>query len=270
MHRYHWNAEDYRQHSAAQQQWGRVLIAKLKLTGSETVLDVGCGDGKVTAEIANQLPHGRVIGIDNSAAMIALANREYPSNRFPNLSFQPMDAREVTFDGQFDVVFSNAVLHWIDDHRPVLSGMFQSLKPGGKILLQMGAKNGLPHYMAALQSVLALPQWCDYFTEFPCPYGFKSLDDYQGWLPAAGFAIKRLELIETYAVHQNVEAFKGWIRTTWLPYTERVPEQQRTAFVDAMVEQYLASRPADVDGRVSVLMIRLEVDAEKPSPGIRE
>jgi len=264
MHRYQWNAEDYRQNSAAQQQWAQELIAKLNLTGTEIVLDVGCGDGKVTAEIASHLLDGQVVGIDNSEAMIALANREYSPKPISNLSFQQMDARELKFSAQFDVVFSNAVLHWIDDHRPVLSGMFHSLKPGGKILLQMGAQNGLPEFMLALNEVMALPQWADYFAGFSCPYGFKSIADYQKWLPATGFQINRLELIEKHAVHSDVEAFKGWIRTTWLPYTERLPKHERTKFIDAIVEHYLAVNPANKSGQVYVLMIRLEVDAEKP------
>ncbi|WGS84054.1 class I SAM-dependent methyltransferase [Methylomonas sp. UP202] len=264
MHHYQWNAEDYRQNSSAQQQWAQELIAKLNLTGTETVLDVGCGDGKVTAEIASHLPHGQVIGIDNSEAMIALAKREYPANRYANLLFQRMDARELKFSGRFDVVFSNAVLHWIDDHIPVIAGMYQSLKPGGRVLLQMGARNGMSEFMAALEQVLTLPQWRDYFAGFSCPYGFKSVEDYQTWLPAAGFAIKRLELIEKHAVHSDAEAFKGWIRTTWLPYTEQVPQAKRIQLIEAIATQYLASNPTDANGRVSVLMVRLEVEAEKP------
>ncbi|MGZ0080076.1 class I SAM-dependent methyltransferase [Methylomonas sp. YC3] len=264
MHRYIWNADDYRHNSSAQQQWAQELIAKLNLTGSETVLDVGCGDGKVTAEIAGQLRQGQVIGIDNSDAMIALANREYPASSFPNLRFQQMDARELGYKSQFDVVFSNAVLHWIHDHSPVLSGMFQSLKPGGKVMLQMGAHQGIRAFMDALDQVLTLPQWSEYFTGFPCPYGFKSIADYQTLLPAVGFEIERLELIEKHAIHQNAEAFKGWIRTTWIPYTDRAPEHKRADFIDAIVDQYLESNPADKVGRVHVLMVRLEVEAKKP------
>lgn len=263
MHRYQWNAEDYRQNSTAQQQWAQQLIAKLNLTGTEAVLDVGCGDGKVTTEIASHLPHGQVVGIDNSQAMIALAAREYPTHRYANLIFQQMDARELRFSDQFDVVFSNAVLHWIEDHIPVITGMHQSLKPGGRMLLQMGAHNGMPEFMAALDQVLALPQWRDYFAGFSCPYGFKSIEDYQCWLPAAGFVIKRLELIEKHALHSDAEAFKGWIRTTWLPYTGRVPQSKRIQLIEAIATQYLALNPADANGRVSVLMIRLEVEAEK-------
>ena len=259
MHRYHWNAEDYQKNSNAQFQWAHELIEKLGLKGSETVLDLGCGDGKVTAKIAQCLSTGTVIGIDNSDDMIRLARQQYP-----HLMFKRMDARALSFDAKFDVVFSNAVLHWIDDHIPVITGIYESLIPGGRMLLQMGAQDGLPEFMAALEQTLALPKWCDYFSGFSCPYGFKSVKDYQLWLPAVGFKIQRLELIKTHAIHQNTESFAGWIRTTWLPYTERVPEYQRQDFIAAIVEQYFQLNAPESDGRVSVLMLRLEVDAEKP------
>ncbi|NOU13432.1 MAG: methyltransferase domain-containing protein [Methylococcaceae bacterium] len=259
MTRYHWDAEDYQKNSSAQFQWAHELIEKLGLKGSETVLDLGCGDGKVTANIAQRLVTGSVMGIDNSDAMIRLARQQYP-----HLVFEQMDARTLVFKEQFDVVFSNAVLHWIEDHIPVITGIYESLKPGGRILLQMGAQDGIPEFMAALEQTIALPKWRNYFTEFSCPYGFKSIKDYQAWLPGVGFEIKRLELIKTHAIHQNAESFAGWIRTTWLPYNELVPECQRQEFIDAIVAQYLQSNAPEHDGRVSVLMMRLEVDAEKP------
>lgn len=263
MSSYHWNAEDYRQNSAAQQQWARELIAKLALAGVEDVLDLGCGDGKVTAEIAGRLPQGRVIGIDNSAAMIALANRQYPAGRYPNMVFKLMDARELVFSGQFDAVFSNAVLHWIKDHRPVLEGVFKGLKPGGKILLQMGAKDGVSLFISAVDQVRLSPEWQDYFADFEFPYGFMGVEDYEALLPAAGFQIERVELINKDAVHANREKFKGWIRTTWLPYTERLPEDKKEPFIELIAAKYLELKPMDSEGHVHVPMVRLEVEAKK-------
>ncbi|WP_231890357.1 class I SAM-dependent methyltransferase [Methylomonas methanica] len=120
MNTYRWNAQDYAQHSHAQQQWAKEMMAVLQLTGNETVLDLGCGDGKVTAEIAQIVDCGTVVGIDNSAAMIALAKRRYPEKQHPNLSFRVMDAGSLSFIKGFDVVFSNAVLHWVKQHQPVI------------------------------------------------------------------------------------------------------------------------------------------------------
>ncbi len=134
MNAYRWNAQDYAQNSQAQQQWAKELTAQLQLSGRETVLDLGCGDGKVTAEIATIVDRGTVVGIDNSAAMIELAQGRYPEQQHPNLSFRVMDAGSLSFTECFDVVFSNAVLHWVKHHQPVIGGLYRSLKSGGKIL----------------------------------------------------------------------------------------------------------------------------------------
>jgi len=263
MTTYNWNAEDYYNNSAAQQQWAKELIAKLALTGSEDVLDLGCGDGKVTYEIAQCLAKGTVIGVDNSSSMIALASQQYSVSLYPSLTFELMDARELVFENQFDVVFSNAVLHWIKDHKSVVDGLFKSLKPGGKILLQMGAKDGVSLYLSALDQVILLPEWKTYFRNFEFPYAFMGVEDYEVMLLTARFKIKRLELIAKDAIHANKEKFKGWIRTTWLPYTERVPEAKREQFIELIATKYLEIKPLDAEGNVHVPMVRLEVEAEK-------
>jgi len=134
MNKYDWNANDYAEHSKAQQKWARELIAKLHLQGSENILDIGCGDGKVTAEIATAVPNGPVLGIDNSRAMVELAQKKYPVDKFPNLNFKLADARNLNFKQQFEIVFSNATLHWVRNHVPVLEGIYQCLCPGGRML----------------------------------------------------------------------------------------------------------------------------------------
>lgn len=108
MKKYNWNAKDYEQHSQAQQKWARELIKKLNLQGTEDILDLGCGDGKVTAEIANSLSSGSVVGVDNSSSMIKLAAEEYSNNQYPNLSFKEMDAVKLSFKNQFNVVLFKA------------------------------------------------------------------------------------------------------------------------------------------------------------------
>ena len=83
-------------------------------------MDIGCGDGKITAELAKCLPNGRAVGIDSSAQMIKLAQNTFPKQDYPNLSFQVMDARKLIFQNEFDMIFSNAALHWIVDQKAVL------------------------------------------------------------------------------------------------------------------------------------------------------
>jgi trans-aconitate 2-methyltransferase len=264
MSPYQWDAQDYEKNSAQQRLWAQELIRKLELRGDEAVLDVGCGDGKVSAEIAASVPAGRVVGIDLSGEMIALAQARFPAADYPNLRFQPADASRLPFAGEFDVVFSNATLHWLRDHRPALQGIAKSLKPGGKILLQMGGKGNAAGIVAAIEELISQPDWLPYFTGFDFPYGFYAPPEYQGWLLAAGLLPTRLELIPKDMLHPGKAGLAGWLRTTWLPYTQRLPEEKRSAFIDTLVETYTAVNPVDDQGSVHVSMVRLEVEAVKP------
>ncbi len=260
-----WNPSDYRQNSSVQQAWARELIDKLQLQPTEHLLDIGCGDGKVTAEIAGLLPAGHVVGVDSSAEMIRFARLEFPTARCANLRFEVADARRLAFEAQFDVVFSNAALHWIVGHACVLEGISRALRPGGRILLQMGGRGNAAAILAVLDDMLATEKWHSTFGEdFAFPYGFYGPDDYAPWLADAGLVARRVQLIGKDMVHAGTQGLAGWIRTTWLPYTERVPAERRDAFVAEIIDRYLARRPLDADGNVHLEMVRLEVEAHKP------
>ena len=260
---YQWNAVDYAQSSSIQQQWARELISKLRLKGNEKLLDIGSGDGKITAEIASCLTNGSVIGIDSSEAMIALAQRKFSTDVFPNLQFRQGDANRLTFENEFDVVFSNAALHWILDQRPVLQGIYKSLKRGGKILLQMGGRGNAADVLAVFDTLIESNEWQGCFQGFTFPYGFYDADEYRQWVREAGFEAKRIELIPKDAIHQDCSAFKAWIRTTWLPYTQRVLEEKREIFIARLADDYIRRHSVDETGMVHVKMMRLEVEAVK-------
>jgi trans-aconitate 2-methyltransferase len=263
MQTYQWNAVDYAKSSCVQQQWAHELINKLNLKGNETLLDIGSGDGKVTAEIAAHLPNGSVIGIDSSEDMIRLAQSMFSPDVFPSLRFQREDASSLPFENKFDIVFSTATLHWILDHRPVLHGIYKSLKYGGKILLQMGGRGNAGEVMDAFTSMIKRDEWRKCFDGFSFSYGFYGPDEYRIWLRKAGLDAKRVELIPKDAVHQGRSAFESWIRTTWLPYTQQVPEEKREIFISQLTDDYLRQHPAGENGVVHVNMMRLEVEASK-------
>jgi len=227
------------------------------------LLDLGCGDGKVTAEIASLLPNGTVLGVDYSPEMIELAQSRFSAEENPNLSFQVVDALNLNFQNEFDVIFSNAVLHWVADHPSVLRGAADALKPGGRILFQMGGRGNATEVVAAMDKVRSMPEWRDYFVGFQFPYSFYGLEEYAEWLPQAGFAPMRVELIPKDMAHVDRSAFEGWLRTTWLPYIRRVKEERQQEFLDQVVDVYLTANPASSDGVVHVQMIRLEVEAKK-------
>lgn len=261
---YQWDAQQYAKHSASQFAWALELITKLKLCGDETLLDIGSGDGKVTATIADRLPRGKVIGIDNSKEMIELARRRHGD--YPNLQlkFKHLDVRQLDENNRFDFVFSNAALHWIKNHPPMLLRIRKAIKIGGRLLFQMGGRGNAEQVVAILDKLIG-GKWGSYFSGFAFPYGFHSPEEYSQWLVDAGLKPLRVELIEKDMLHNGKENLAGWIRTTWLPYLEKVPPHSRESFIENIVDSYLSIHPPDDDGTVHVRMKRLEVEAVKPS-----
>jgi trans-aconitate 2-methyltransferase len=251
-----WNPADYAANSAAQLAWARELIAKLKLRGDERVLDVGCGDGKVTAELARAVPKGTVTGVDTSPEMIRFA-----CAAFPRLDFRRMDARRLRFARPFDVVFSNATLHWVDDHQAFLRGAAACLRSGGRLMVSCGGKGNAQDVFSALRPEMRLKRWREFFCTMPAPYFFYAPEDYEKWLPRYGFKSLGVQLTPKDALHEGREGFAAWFRTTWLPYTQRVPENLREEFLSAVAERYLAKHPPATAGKVHVRMVRLEIDA---------
>ncbi|HUJ75462.1 MAG TPA: methyltransferase domain-containing protein [bacterium] len=256
-----WDAADYARSSSAQQGWALDLIARLGLSGSEAVLDVGCGDGKVTAELARLVPRGRVTGIDSSVDMVRLAQRSFPSSDIPNLEFELADARQLAFDRTFDVVFSNAVLHWVKDHRPVLRGISRCLRPSGKALLQMGGRGNAAEIMECARRLVETAEWSRWFQGFEEPWGFYGPEEYRAWCHEAGLEPRRVELLPRRMLQKGADGLAAWVRTTWMPYTQRLPEDRREPFIREVVHRYLQDHPPDQYGNVGVAMVRLEVEA---------
>ena len=258
-----WNAADYAANSSVQQSWARELIAKLHLRGDERILDVGCGDGKVTAELARAVPRGATIGVDASPEMVRFAQKTFPPRRFANLRFRPMDARQIRLKKQFDLIFSNAALHWVDDHQSFLRGAETVLRPGGRLLVSCGGNGNAQDVFVALRAEMRLKRWREFFRKLKAPYFFYSPADYERWLPRYGFKSCRVHLAPKDATYESRESFASWLRTTWLPYTQRVPGHVREEFIAAVTERYVARHPPDSKGCIHVRMVRLEIDAVK-------
>ncbi|MCX6029087.1 MAG: methyltransferase domain-containing protein [Chloroflexi bacterium] len=256
-----WDPEDYAKNSSAQLGWATELIGKLRLDGHEALLDVGCGDGKITAEFAKAVPRGFVLGVDSSTPFVAYARLHYPSVTYPNLRFEEMDARQLAYSRLFDIIFSNATLHWVDDPGAFLAGCARLLKPGGRLIVSCGGAGNAAGIIAVMEAQARTPRWAGYFADFTFPYFFNSPADYEQWLPKAGFFSTHTELVEKDMTHGGREGLAGWIRTTWMPYTHRIPENQREIFIAECVGAYLDQHPLDDLGRSHVRMIRLEVEA---------
>lgn len=256
-----WNSTDYSENSSAQATWAFELLDGLGLRGDENVLDIGCGDGKVTAALADRVPLGTVVGVDSSDAMIQLARDRHWDGR-SNLRFAFGDASRLSYAGNFDVVFSNSALHWIVDHRPVIRGIRNALRPGGRAALRMGGKGAAAEVVETFNRMACEPEWEAYFRDFRFQYGFYAPDEYRVWLAEAGLRPERIELVPRVMEHARA-GFAGWIRTTWMGYTQRVPETKRDTFIETLIDRYLAERGGSADC-IRVTMTRLDVVATKP------
>ncbi len=131
-----WNAREYDAKHAFVYEKAKGLVNLLAPKSGERILDLGCGTGVLTSEIA--ATGAKVFGIDRSPEMVAQAK-----SKFPALRFEVVDATKMEFDGEFDAIFSNAVLHWIPEAEKVVRGIAQALKPGGRFVAEFGGKGNI-------------------------------------------------------------------------------------------------------------------------------
>ncbi len=258
---YQWDAADYEKHSSPQHQWARDVLRIIDFAGDERVLDIGCGDGKVTVELAAFVPQGSVLGIDSSDAMIQFAHQRFPPSRFPNLQYRLQDATRLAYDHEFDLIVSFASLHWVRDHITVLNGIKRGLRSHGRVVLQFGGKGNAAPLFGVTNEIITHERWRSYFVGFTDPWTFYSVEEYMSFLACVGLAARRVELVPKDMVHHGKEELKGWLRSVFLPYTERLPEALREDFIEEIAATYIGRHPPDKEGRIQVQMIRLEVEA---------
>ena len=256
-----WSPRDYAAHSAAQLAWANELLARLNLRGDERILDLGCGDGRITAQVARAVPTGHVVGLDSSPAMIEFARASYPGASHPNLEFVCQDASAIRLDGPFDVVFSNAALHWIADHAAFYRQVARLMPSGARLITSCGGRGNAADFVAAVEELIRSERWAQGFGDFPFPWSFHGAEESERWLVEARFRPLRVALVAKDMTHADRDGLAAWVRTTWLPYTQRLPEHRREAFVADAVERFLDRHPPDAAGRTHVAMVRLEVEA---------
>jgi trans-aconitate 2-methyltransferase len=267
---YTWNPQDYANHSRAQESWARELLTQIDLRPDDTVLDIGSGDGRITAAIAQRVPRGSVLGVDLSSDMIAHATAEHCHPPVTNLRFAQADAAALPFVAEFSVVFSNATLHWLPDQSAAIQGISRALRPGGRVIAQCGGQGNVAAVIAAFEHVANSPRWRAITTPGEVPgramgqsYRFHAATTYEGWLREAGLEIQECRLIPKDMTHDNFATFVGWLRSAWHPYTAGVPLEVRDAFIDDTAREYLARHPQDDQGRIHVATVRLQLRARK-------
>jgi trans-aconitate 2-methyltransferase len=242
-----WHASDYHRRSALQQAMAGEELARLTLEGGERVLDVGCGDGTITADIAARVPRGAVLGVDPSHDMI-----EYASSHFgrPNLRFEVGDARRLPYRSEFDLAVSFNALHWVPEQDAALSAIRAALKPDGRALLRMVPNGRRESLEDVIEEVRQRPRWSGSFAGFRRPYVHLAPAEYRALAERVGFQVVELHVADKAWDFETREAFVAFSRATFVEWTQHVPERDWDAFIEDVLERYravAADGPQDAD-----------------------
>jgi len=178
----------YKEASVHQREWGTKLIAELDLRGTERILDLGCRDGALSAQIADLAPDGEVAGIDASRGMIDAAQ----SSVRKNLRFLQMEINELNFVEQFDVGFSNATLHWIKDHRRLLRNAGCVLREGGRLRFNFAGEGNCSHFFSVIREAMSVKEFAVHFAGFDWPWYTPSVEEYSALMEGSGMADGRV------------------------------------------------------------------------------
>ena len=257
-----WNGENYHHYSQIQYQLAHELLKLYSFQGEEKILDVGCGDGKITTEIAAKIPSGCVVGVDKSASMIAFAQRTFGSLLFANLHFELQDAVALPYENAFDVVFSFCCLHWVKDQLAALKSIHSSLKPYGLFFAVLPyAVNNLDR---ATNATIEKSRWKDYFKDYVHPARPYDTEEYNQLLSAANFTPLLVRMRETTMVFDGREQLLKWLQPL-LPHLQWIPTNDHRALIDDIIDTLLSQHPQALhnSGAIHIPLPVLEVKAQK-------
>ena len=248
-----WDSSQYLRFARERTQPARDLAARVEVPAGGAVLDLGCGPGNSTAVLAERFPQARVAGADNSAPMLARARADHPGLRFLELDATgDLSAHE----GRYDLVFSNACLHWVPDHRALMPRLLGLLKPGGQLAVQMPLTAHQVMYPQVIWPLEASERWRD---RLGVPQSFHVLepDAYVDLFEELGVAF---DLWETTYYHllPSHEAVLEWYRGSGLrPYLQALSPEDAAAFEADVLARVQEAFPERASGGVTLRFPRL-------------
>jgi len=240
-----WDAAGYSRISSLQAAMAQEVIALLDLNGSERVLDVGCGDGKITAEIAARLPRGSVVGVDPSHDMIGFAEKHFTRSTshgvsLRHLRFEVADARRLSFKNEFDLAVSFNALHWIPEQDAALRSIYSALVPSGEAQLRLVTAGVRQSLESVVEETRTAPGWKSYFKNFQDPYLRLTPDEYVAVAERNGFRVLRVDTQDHAWDFGSRAAFANFSAVGLVAWTNRLPPAERPKFIDDVLDRYRA------------------------------
>jgi trans-aconitate methyltransferase len=237
-----WDAARYHRISDPQLAWGRAVATRLVAQPGERILDIGCGTGRLTSEIAAQ-PGILAVGLDRSAAMLQEAARHGASLRHSPLYVRG-DGAALPFVDAFDAAFSAATFHWIADHDRLFASVFGALRHGGRLIAQAGGAGNLDRLYKRARQLMHSPRYAEYFTEWTEPSHFENVADTEARLRRAGFSSIEVSLVIAPVPFEQSERFAEFVAAVCLRHQlHRLPQVEREGFMQRVTEQALQDDP---------------------------
>jgi trans-aconitate methyltransferase len=260
-----WDAARYDRVSKPQLEWGRNVTARLAPAAGERILDLGCGTGRLTVEIATAVSGGQVVGLDPSAAMLSVARQAAPawtSTVNPvSLTYVRGNGSALPFAGAFDAIFSNATLHWIADHDSVFRSVYTALRPGGRFVAQCGGGPNLARLYSRAASLMRDPAFAGFFGGWRDPWHFVLPDVTRPALLRAGFEVIDASLEEAPVTFGDPDAYSEFIECVCVRHhLEHLPKERHADFLSELTTAARADDPA-----LTLDYWRLNIHARRPT-----
>lgn len=259
MNTFEFDGEKYKKASRHQKEWGNSLITELSLRGNEAILDLGCGDGGLTEELAQAVPEGNVLGIDASAGMIETARQR----KRDNLEFRQTDINDIEFENMFDVIFSNAALHWVKDHTKLLHNTFRALKEKGVLLWDFAGEGNCSNFFSVVRDQMQSQKYEQYFREFEWPWYMPAKADYEKLVAAVGFSVYDVAEVNRDRSFADADEMIKWIdQPSIVPFISILPDDIKGDFRKDVIRVML-ERTQQQDGTCFETFRRIHVMARK-------
>lgn len=249
------------EHSQVDQKFSQFLLQEIHLKGNEKILDIGCGDGRISLELAKKVPQGKVIGVEPSPSMINKAKSLHQSTDVQNISFVQGNAETFAINQKFDIVIAIHVMHWIKDQNQALQNIYAHLAPNGKVYFMMApSKEDLP-FERALNKTIKSRQ--NDFANFKNPMHLYDIETYRKLMVNSGFHIDNI----CYTFYQedfaNKQDFANWLKQ-WLPHYKFLPFNKKEAFLNVLIDNYLSESTTEHKNKINWGEYIVTLEATKP------